>query len=109
VRWVRAAYREHTTAVRTAPLSYGCRALLESTKVDIRECYCGIDFTIRENGVGSYSWEIHPPPGLRPPRHGSTGTVSGGQNEAILAARRAIRIYLEEPPRKEAPKNRTET
>jgi len=66
--------------------------------MDIREQYCGINFTIRENGDWTCSWEIHPPAGLPFPKRGVVGTVKGGQNEAILAARKAIGIYLDEKP-----------
>jgi hypothetical protein len=67
--------------------------------MDIQERYCGIEFIIGEDGVGRYRWEIQPPEGLPVPKLGASGTVQGGQNEAILTARKAIRIYLDEPAR----------
>jgi hypothetical protein len=66
--------------------------------MDIREHYCGVDFTIRENGVGTSRWEFDLPAKAHRPIQHSSGTVNGGQNEAILAARKAIRIYLAEVP-----------
>ena len=71
--------------------------------MDIQERYCGIEFIIRENGVGRYWWEMHLPATRPAPKLGISGAVEGGQNEAILAARKAIRIYLEEPARQTAP------
>ena len=71
--------------------------------MDLRERYCGIDFLIRKHGAGRYRWEIQPPQGLPAPKLGISGTVEGGQNEAILAARKAIRIYLDEPAHRKAP------
>ena len=61
----------------------------------LREKYSGIEFTIKENGDSTSSWELHPDPALPLPRN-SSGTVEGGQNEAILAARKAISLYLDQ-------------
>jgi hypothetical protein len=69
----------------------------EVRQMHLHEKYAGIEFTIKENGDGTSSWELQPRAGLMLPRNG-TGTVQGGQNEAILAARKAISIYLEQRP-----------
>jgi hypothetical protein len=53
------------------------------------EAYLGIEFTIRDAGNGAWAWTIRAP--LTGWRIADTqGTVEGGQNEAILAARKAI-------------------
>ena len=62
----------------------------------IRERYLGVDFVIRDNGDRTCGWEICPPAGLVLAQHNIAGTVQGGQNEAILAARKAISVYLNE-------------
>jgi hypothetical protein len=69
-------------------------------EMDIPEQFFGIRFTFRENDDRTCSWRIHPPAGLPSPSRGSTGTVNGGQNEAILAARKAINVYLDEKARR---------
>ncbi len=62
----------------------------------IRERYLGVDFVIRESGDHTCAWEICPLPGHVLAPHNIAGTVTGGQNDAILAARRAISVYLNE-------------
>jgi hypothetical protein len=64
--------------------------------MQLRERYCGVEFTIRENGDWTCSWEIQPFDGLPVAERDFAGTVKGGQNEAILAARTAIHIYLDQ-------------
>jgi hypothetical protein len=60
------------------------------------EAYLGVAFTISDKGHGLYAWAIHPPMNVRHPNE-SSGTVVGGQNEAILAARKAIGFHLNVP------------
>ena len=62
----------------------------------MREIYLEIEFSIRENGDGTCAWELHPPVDAKRPTKGS-GSEAGGQNEAILAARKAIGLYLNRP------------
>jgi hypothetical protein len=60
--------------------------------MNLPETYLGISFTISENGNGTCAWAI---PQMDEGRGGkNSGTVIGGQNEAILAARKAIGLYL---------------
>lgn len=58
----------------------------------LAESYVGIAFSISENGDGTCAWAVHPPMDADHPQK-SSGTVRGGQNEAILAARRAIGLF----------------
>ena len=66
--------------------------------MNLPESYLGIAFSIRENDRGTCSWTVHPPLNAWYPAD-STGTVLGGQNEAILAARKAIGLHLNKNPR----------
>jgi hypothetical protein len=59
----------------------------------ISESYLGIAFFISNNGNGTHNWTVNPPLDARFPEK-STAIVLGGQNEAILAARRAIGRHL---------------
>lgn len=70
------------------------------------EKYLGIEFSIADKGDGTCAWELHPPMGVNQPINRS-GTENGGQNEAILAARKAIGIFLEKPTG--FPRPRTQT
>ena len=63
--------------------------------MNLRENYLGIAFSISENGNGTCDWKIRPLMNPKVPEN-STGTVLGGQNEAILAARKAIGFYMNE-------------
>jgi len=57
------------------------------------ESYLGIAFSISNNGDGTHGWAVDPPMDARHPEK-SAATILGGQNEAILAARRAIGLHL---------------
>jgi hypothetical protein len=59
----------------------------------ISEQYLGVAFSIHSNGDGTHAWTVHPPMDARHPEN-STANILGGQNEAILAARRAIGLHL---------------
>jgi hypothetical protein len=61
--------------------------------MNIAETYLGIAFSIINNGNGTHAWAISPPMDATHPEK-SSATILGGQNEAILAARRAIGSYL---------------
>jgi len=61
--------------------------------MNISETYLGIAFSISNNGNGTHAWAVRPPMDAKYPEK-SSAIVLGGQNEAILAARRAIGIYL---------------
>jgi hypothetical protein len=66
--------------------------------MNLPETYLGIAFSISEKERGTYAWTVHPPMNAWYPAD-STGTVQGGQNEAILAARKAIGIHLNKNPK----------
>ena len=57
--------------------------------MNLYEKYLGIDFSISDNGDGTFNWMLHSPQRVIC-QIDSAGSVSGGQNEAILAARKAI-------------------
>jgi len=61
--------------------------------MNVLETYLGIAFSISNNGNGTHVWTVHPPMDARYPEK-STAIILGGQNEAILAARRAIGLHL---------------
>jgi hypothetical protein len=61
--------------------------------MNLLENYLGIAFSISENGDGTCAWKVHSLMDAKVPEN-SAGTVLGGQNEAILAARKAIGMYL---------------
>jgi|HubBroStandDraft_6_1064221.scaffolds.fasta_scaffold716248_2 hypothetical protein len=61
--------------------------------MNILETYLGVTFSIHNNGNGTHAWAVHPPMDARHPEK-SAATILGGQNEAILAARRAIGLHL---------------
>jgi hypothetical protein len=61
--------------------------------MNIAETYLGIAFSISNYGNGTHAWAINPPMDAKHPEK-SSATILGGQNEAILAARRAIGLYL---------------
>jgi hypothetical protein len=61
--------------------------------MDLPESYLGIAFSISENGNGTCDWKVRP---LMNIPENCAGTVLGGQNEAILAARKAIGFYVNE-------------
>jgi hypothetical protein len=60
--------------------------------MNLPEAYLGIAFSIRENGDGTCTWAVQPPMNAKHPEN-SAGIVPGGQNEAILAARKAIGLH----------------
>jgi hypothetical protein len=70
------------------------------------EKYLGIEFSIADTGDGRCAWVLHPPAGANQPTNCS-GTEAGGQNEAILAARKAIGVFLDRPTG--FPRPRTQT
>ena len=55
----------------------------------IAEKYLGVEFSITNNGDGTYSWQVNRQTETAWPAH-EFGTVAGGQEEAILTARKAI-------------------
>jgi hypothetical protein len=61
--------------------------------MNLSETYRGISFTINDNGDGTCGWVVRPPMDARRPLD-SAGMLQGGQNEAILAARKAIGLHL---------------
>jgi hypothetical protein len=61
--------------------------------MNLHEKYLGIKFSISDNGDGTCAWALHPPDKAMRPVDGA-GSVPGGQNEAILAARKAIGMYV---------------
>ena len=61
--------------------------------MNFSESYLGIAFSIRDNDNGTCAWVAITPMDARYPER-SSGTVTGGQNEAILAARKAIGLHL---------------
>ena len=63
--------------------------------MNLPENYLGIAFSISENGNGTCDWKVRPLMNPKIPEN-SAGTVLGGQNEAILAARKAIGFYMNE-------------
>ena len=60
--------------------------------MNLPEKYLDTEFSISDNGDGTWAWKIHPPMNAQRPTE-SAGKVAGGQNEAILAARKAIGRY----------------
>jgi hypothetical protein len=61
--------------------------------MNLLESYLGFSFSISNNGNGTHGWAVHPPMDAKHPEK-SSATILGGQNEAILAARRAIGQHL---------------
>ena len=61
--------------------------------MNLMESYLGFAFSISNNGNGTHAWAVHPPMDAKHPEK-SSATILGGQNEAILAARRAIGLHL---------------
>jgi hypothetical protein len=61
--------------------------------MNILETYLGIAFSISNNSNGTHAWAVHPPMDAKHPEK-SSATILGGQNEAILVARKAIGLYL---------------
>jgi hypothetical protein len=64
-------------------------------QMNLPENYLGIAFSSSENGNGICDWKVRPLMNPKVPEN-SAGTVQGGQNEAILAARKAIGFYMNE-------------
>jgi hypothetical protein len=58
----------------------------------LEEKYLGIKFSISDNGDGTFAWALSARGSAADPADDS-GRVPGGQNEAILAARKAIGKY----------------
>ena len=61
--------------------------------MSLSETYLGIGFSIHDNENGTWAWSSNKPMDARHPEK-STAIIPGGQNEAILAARRAIGLHL---------------
>ena len=64
--------------------------------MNLFETYRGIAFSITANRDGTCAWAVYPPMNAMRPED-SAGSLPGGQNEAILAARKAIGAHLGEP------------
>jgi hypothetical protein len=77
------------------------RTTIETMRVDdllnvhasLREKYREIEFSISNNNDGTWAWKVEPPMNAKRPLE-SAGRATGGQNEAILSARKAIGRHL---------------